>query len=84
MPDPIASLIEKDRILDFVKRLFIGTDKRDWPAVMKCFADMVLFDIDGRFGTRLHDSPSDRGLMGAGAEGFEGDPSPGRELPGDC
>ena len=39
MTDPIAALIEKDRIIDMINRLFIGIDKRDWPEVMRCFAD---------------------------------------------
>ena len=50
MTDPIAALIEKDRILDVVNRLFIGTDRRDWPAVMECFSDSVLFDMTSMAG----------------------------------
>ena len=50
MTDQIATLIEKDRILDVVNRLFIGTDRRDWPAVMECFSDSVLFDMTSMAG----------------------------------
>jgi hypothetical protein len=50
MTDPIATLIEKDRILDVVNRLFIGTDRRDWPGVMECFAETVLFDMTSMAG----------------------------------
>ena len=28
-----------------VNQLFISTDKKDWPAVIRCFADKVLFDM---------------------------------------
>jgi hypothetical protein len=50
MADPIATLIEKDRIVDVVNRLFIGTDKRDWTAVIECFSDTVLFDMTSMAG----------------------------------
>ena len=50
MTDPIAALIEKDRIVDVINRLFIGTDRRDWPAVARCFSDAVIFDMTSMVG----------------------------------
>jgi hypothetical protein len=49
-PKDLSTLIEKDRILDVVNRLFIGTDRRDWQAVKECFADRVLFDMTSMAG----------------------------------
>ena len=45
MQPTLATLIEKDRILDCITRLFVGTDTRDWPTVRACFADGVHFDM---------------------------------------
>lgn len=39
------TLIEKDRVIETVNRLFINTDKRDWPMVKALFAPRVLFDM---------------------------------------
>ena len=45
MQDQLRHLLEKDRIIDTINQLFIGTDSRDWPTVRACFADMVHFDM---------------------------------------
>jgi hypothetical protein len=45
MDKALNDLVAKDRILDVVNRLFLGTDQRDWPAVQDCFAESVLFDM---------------------------------------
>ena len=45
MSDPVLLLLEKDCIIDVINQLFIATDKRDWPAVRRCFAEAVLFDM---------------------------------------
>ncbi len=45
MPTPSQKLIEKDRIVERINRLFVGTDARDWEAVRACFADRVRFDM---------------------------------------
>jgi hypothetical protein len=45
MSDPVLLLLEKDRIIEVINSLFIATDKRDWPAVRRCFAEAVLFDM---------------------------------------
>jgi hypothetical protein len=50
MTDSLDYLLEKDRILDVVNRLFIGTDRRDWRAVKECFAESVLFDMTSMAG----------------------------------
>ncbi len=50
MTDPVAALLEKDRVLDVVNTLFISTDARDWPAVIRCFADKILFDMTSMAG----------------------------------
>jgi hypothetical protein len=33
MQDQLQQLLEKDRIIDTINQLFIGTDSRDWPTV---------------------------------------------------
>jgi hypothetical protein len=43
--DRIEELLERAAILEIVNALFIGTDNRDWPAVKKCFAPSVRFDM---------------------------------------
>jgi hypothetical protein len=45
MNDPLSQLIEKDRIIDTINRLFIATDNRDWSAVRDCLAGEVLLDM---------------------------------------
>jgi len=41
----LDTLVAKDRIASVVHQLFMATDKRDWPAVRACFADLVVFDM---------------------------------------
>jgi hypothetical protein len=50
MTDLLHLLLEKDRIIDVVNQLFISTDKRDWPAVRRCFAELVLIDVSSMTG----------------------------------
>jgi hypothetical protein len=45
MADELAALIERDRILDTIHELFIGTDDRDWARVASCLAPRVRFDM---------------------------------------
>ncbi|MEJ2636740.1 MAG: nuclear transport factor 2 family protein [Calditrichia bacterium] len=45
MDKTIEYLIEKDRIINTLNRLFIGTDNRDWAAVKSCFDSRILFDM---------------------------------------
>ncbi|MDA8108314.1 MAG: nuclear transport factor 2 family protein [Betaproteobacteria bacterium] len=41
----LETLVAKDRIATVVHQLFTATDRRDWPAVRACFADVVDFDM---------------------------------------
>jgi hypothetical protein len=41
----LSNLIEKERIIETVTRLFINTDNRDWPQVKGLFSSRVLFDM---------------------------------------
>ncbi len=50
MSDPSLLLLEKDRVSDTITQLFIATDRRDWPAVRRCFAEAVLFDMTSMTG----------------------------------
>ncbi|MDD1678974.1 MAG: nuclear transport factor 2 family protein [Methanomicrobiales archaeon] len=50
MQDRIALLIEKDRILERVKSLFINTDRKDWAEVVDDFTDQVRFDMSSMGG----------------------------------
>lgn len=43
--DPVAELLERDRIVSAITELCIATDRRDWPAVERCFAPHVHFDM---------------------------------------
>jgi 3-phenylpropionate/cinnamic acid dioxygenase small subunit len=45
MPDPVQTLLVKDRIIDVLTTLFISTDNGDWAAVRACFAPSVHFDM---------------------------------------
>jgi hypothetical protein len=45
MNAPIEYLIEKDKIINVINKLFIQTDSRGWDNVKKCFADKVHFDM---------------------------------------
>jgi hypothetical protein len=38
-------LVEKDKIIEVINRLFISTDNRDWSEVKKCFSSTVLLDM---------------------------------------
>jgi len=44
--DPrLQALIDKEAVIAVIDRLFIATDRRDWPAVRDCFGEMVRFDM---------------------------------------
>lgn len=45
MDETLRYLIEKDRIIDVLNRLFIATDRRDWDSVRDCLAATVLLDM---------------------------------------
>jgi hypothetical protein len=48
--DPLAQLVDKDRIAEVVTTLFTATDARDWTAVQACFAPAVVFDMTSLIG----------------------------------
>jgi hypothetical protein len=50
MHDRVALLLERDRILERTKALFIATDRKDWPAVIDCLTDRVRFDMTSMTG----------------------------------
>ncbi len=39
------TVVQSWRIQEVITRLFVGTDRRDWAAVSRCFAPTVLFDM---------------------------------------
>ena len=45
MSDDLAYLLERNRIIEVITRLFIGTDNRNWDQVKACFSHTVLFDM---------------------------------------
>jgi hypothetical protein len=58
MTDPVANLIDRQRVEDVVTRLFVHTDERDWPKVIECFADEVLFDMKSMTGEEAKRLPA--------------------------
>jgi hypothetical protein len=44
-PASQINLVEKDRVIETVNQLFIGTDQRDWEKVKNLFAPSVRFDM---------------------------------------
>jgi hypothetical protein len=45
MADDLELLLERNRIIEVITQLFVGTDNRDWEAVKACFAPTVSFDM---------------------------------------
>ena len=43
-------LVEKDKIIELINRLFISMDNRDWSEVKNCFSSEVLFDMTSMAG----------------------------------
>ena len=43
--NPLAELLERERIIARITELFLSTDRRDWACVERCFADEVRFDM---------------------------------------
>jgi hypothetical protein len=50
MSSGLDELVERNRIVEQVCRLFVSTDNRDWQAVRDCFAPVVLFDMSSMGG----------------------------------
>ncbi|HEX7880976.1 MAG TPA: nuclear transport factor 2 family protein [Candidatus Eisenbacteria bacterium] len=45
MTDQLQLLIDRANIVDTINRLFVSTDRRDWPAVLGCLAERVQVDM---------------------------------------
>jgi hypothetical protein len=56
----LRRLADKDAIVATIDRLFVATDKRDWPAVRVCFADTVRFDMTSLAGGTPQDLTSEQ------------------------
>jgi hypothetical protein len=50
LPEKYELLVEKDRIIEVIHRLFINTDNRDWSKVKDAFSSKVLFDMTSMAG----------------------------------
>lgn len=50
MYDDPENPFERQKIIETINGLFIGTDQRDWVWVKKCFAAEVLFDMTSMTG----------------------------------
>ncbi len=57
-------LLEREAVVEVANRLFIGTDDRDWDAVLSCFADEVLFDMASVTGGAPERMPAQRIVEG--------------------
>lgn len=60
----IELLTEKAKIVDTITDLFVGTDRRDWPAVLACFAPQVLFDMSSLTGVAPSTSSAEEIVSG--------------------
>jgi hypothetical protein len=45
MNGELRDLVERNRIMDVINALFVGTDLKDWEAVKACLAPQVQFDM---------------------------------------
>ena len=58
--DPVAELLERDRVIGAITELFVATDRKDWPAVERCFASRVRLDMSSAGGAPAGDAvPAD-------------------------
>jgi len=68
--DTLETVLNKQQIVDLVTELFVATDQRDWPAVKRCFADRVLFDMSSAgAGPATHRTPDE--IADGWAEGLK-------------
>jgi 3-phenylpropionate/cinnamic acid dioxygenase small subunit len=68
--DTLEEIVAKQQIIDLVTELFVATDQRDWPAVKRCFADQVLFDMSSAGGGPAARRTPDE-IAGGWAEGLK-------------
>jgi 3-phenylpropionate/cinnamic acid dioxygenase small subunit len=45
MATELETLLERERIIDLLTRMFLATDARDWAALRGCFSEQVRFDM---------------------------------------
>jgi hypothetical protein len=64
MEQAVRDIIEKDKIIEIVNQLFIGTDNRNWKTVRDCFTDKVLFDMTSMTGGKPGEIPADKIVEG--------------------
>ena len=57
-PVEVEQLFARERIVDRITELFISTDRKDWPAVERCFTDQVRFDMSSVGGAPLRSVPA--------------------------
>jgi hypothetical protein len=50
MDEALRRLLAKNEIVETIDRLFVSTDRRDWPAVRGCFTETVEFDMSSAGG----------------------------------
>jgi hypothetical protein len=50
--DDLRALADKQEIMEVITELFIATDERDWPRVIDCFTQQVLFDMSSLTGAK--------------------------------
>lgn len=64
MEQEIQNIIEKEKIIEVINLIFIGTDNRDWKMVKNCFADRVLFDMTSIAGGKPEELPAEQIIDG--------------------
>lgn len=45
MDEELKAHLDREKVIDTITGLFIGTDNRDWAVVRECLADRVLLDM---------------------------------------
>lgn len=53
--DDFGTLVAKQEVSDTIINLFVGTDERNWPAVLECFAPRLSFDMSSLTGAQPGD-----------------------------
>ena len=58
--DPVAELVERERVVALITEMCLATDRKDWAAVERCFDARVHFDMSSAGGGPAADrSPAD-------------------------
>lgn len=67
MQDELQILLEREKIIETINGLFIGTDQRDWVWVKRCFAPQGHFDMTSLTGGE----PATRAPMSIAERNFQ-------------